>query len=137
MQSQHRKERPQLRSRDHDVLLVVVENLELTEKPDMHELTVVGIVGANASASRSVVRRAQLGETVPSTLGRLRVLDGAGEQVDDVVVSPEMGEVLECEVDRAHDRAGAAQVTKFIELSLSAGHVVTIRPRADSPLLRR
>jgi hypothetical protein len=83
-----------------------------------------------------MVRRTQLGESMVSTLRRLRVLDRAGELVDNLVISPEMGEVFEREVDRADHRAGAAQVTEFVELSLSAGHVVTIRPRADSPLHR-
>ena len=83
-----------------------------------------------------MTRRAHLGESVASTLGRLCALDGAGEQGDDVVVSPKVGEVFECEVDRADHRAGVAQVTEFVELSLSAGHAVTIRPGADSPLPR-
>jgi hypothetical protein len=64
------------------------------------------------------------------------VLDGGGEQVDDVVVSPEVREVFEREVDRANHGARAAQVTEFVELSLSAAHTVTMRPRADFPLLR-
>jgi hypothetical protein len=80
--------------------------------------------------------RTQLSESLASTLGRLHVRDGVGDQLDDFVVSPEVGEVFEREVDRADHRARAAQVTEFVELSLSAGHAVTIRPRADSPLHR-
>jgi hypothetical protein len=83
-----------------------------------------------------MVRRTQLRESVASTLMRLHVLDSVGEQVDDVVVAPEMGEVFEREVDRSDYRARATQVAEFVELSLSAGHAVTIRPGADSPLHR-
>lgn len=76
----------------------------------------------------------QLTESVARTFGRAGVLEGFGEQVEDVVVSPEVGEMFECEVDRADRCAGTAQVTKFVELSLSAGHALTIHQRADFPL---
>ena len=61
------------------------------------------------------------------------MLDGRGEQVDDVVVSAELIEVFERQVDRPGQRAGPAQVTEFVELSLTAAHAVTIHLRADSP----
>ena len=77
---------------------------------------------------------AQLSESLASTPSDIRVFDGVGEQVDDVVVSPEVGEVFERQVDRTDHRAGAAQVAEFVELSLSAGHATTIHPRADPPL---
>jgi hypothetical protein len=62
------------------------------------------------------------------------VLDGQGQQLDDLVVAPEVGEVLEGQVDRMHHRAGRTQVAKLVELSLTAGHATTIHPRADAPL---
>jgi hypothetical protein len=80
------------------------------------------------------MRRTQLGEPMTSTLSRLHLLDGLGEQVDDVVVSPEVGEMFEREVDRPDNCAGATQVAEFVELSLPAGHASRIHPRADLPL---
>ena len=59
-----------------------------------------------------------------------------GEQVDDAVVPPELREVLEREVDGAHHRTGATEVTELLELSIAAGHAVTIRGHADAPLPR-
>jgi hypothetical protein len=82
------------------------------------------------------VRRAQLGESVANTLRRLRVLDRVSEHVNNVIVSPEVGEVFERQVDRPCHRAGAAQLTKFVELSLSARHAVRLRRFADRPLYR-
>ncbi len=72
MQSQHHKERPQLGSRDHDVPLVVVQNLEVAEKSYLHDSTVLG------SSSRNplrpvIVRRAQLSESLASTPSDIRV----------------------------------------------------------------
>lgn len=80
------------------------------------------------------MQRPQLTESVTSTLSRGRVLDGLGEQIEDVVVSPELGEVFEREIDRTDRCARTAQVTEFVELSLSAGHAVTIHRDADFPL---
>ena len=80
------------------------------------------------------MRLAQLGKSVTSTLSCLRVFDGIGEKVDDVVVSPELREMFERQIYRADHGAGAAQVTEFVELSLSAGHASTLHPRADPPL---
>jgi hypothetical protein len=57
-----------------------------------------------------------------STLMLLGVLDSSGDQVDNVVVAPEASEVFEREVDRADHCEAAAEVTDFVELSLSAGH---------------
>jgi hypothetical protein len=88
----------------------------------VHASTVLGIVSAKSSANRSPVRQAQLGESVASTIRRVRTLDGVGQQVDDVLLSPEVGEVFEREVDGADHPTGAAQVTEFVELSLSAAH---------------
>lgn len=81
------------------------------------------------------MRRTQLGESAENILRCLGALEGVCEQVDDVVVAPEIREVFEREVDSAGHRAGAAQVTEFVELSLSAGHAVTLLRRADRPLL--
>ena len=69
-----------------------------------------------------------------NTLVRGRVLEGRGEQIEDVVVSPELGEVFEREIDRTVRCASTAQVAELGELSLSAGHVVRIHRRADFPL---
>ena len=80
------------------------------------------------------MRLAQLGKSVTSTVSCLRVLDGIGEKVDDVVVAPELSEVFERQIDRADHGTRAAQVTKFVELSLSAGHARTLHPPADPPL---
>ena len=80
------------------------------------------------------MRRTQLSESSTSTPSDVRVLQGVGEHFDDLVVAPEVGEMLERQVDRPHHRAGAAQVAKLVGLSLSEGHVTTIHPRADAPL---
>lgn len=66
----------------------------------------------------------------------MRLVEDLGEQGDDVVVAPELREVLEREVDGTADGAGAAQVTELVELSLATGHTLTIRRRADAPLPR-
>ena len=80
------------------------------------------------------MRLAQLGKSETNTVSWLRVLDGIGEKVDDVVVSAELSEVFERQIDRADYGAGQAQVTEFVELSLSAGHARTLHLRADPPL---
>jgi hypothetical protein len=64
------------------------------------------------------------------------VFDRVGEQRQDVIVSAEVGEVLEREIDGADERAGAAERPQLVALSLPAGHAPTIRPRADRSLLR-
>jgi hypothetical protein len=78
------------------------------------------------------VRHAQFGESLTCLSGI--GVDEPGEQVDDLVVAPEVGKVLERQVDRTAHCAGAAQVAKLVELSLTAGHVPTIDPSADAPL---
>jgi hypothetical protein len=80
------------------------------------------------------VRLAQLGKSETSTVRCLRVLDGIGEKVDDVVVSAELSEVLERQIDRPNHGAGPAQITEFVKLSLPAGHARTLHLRADPPL---
>jgi hypothetical protein len=80
------------------------------------------------------MRLAQLRKSETSTVSCLREFDGIGEKVDDVVVSPELSEVFERQIDRADHGAGPAQVTEFVELSLSAGHASTLHLRADRPL---
>jgi hypothetical protein len=80
------------------------------------------------------VRRTQLSESPASTPSNTRVLDGPSEQLDDLVVSPEVGEVLERQVDRPDHPASGTQVSKLVELSLTLGHATTIHPRADAPL---
>jgi hypothetical protein len=55
VKSQDGKKRPQLRSRDHDICPVVIENLELAEKPDVHESRVPVFVGTRSSTSPSIV----------------------------------------------------------------------------------
>jgi hypothetical protein len=82
----------------------------------------------------SIVRRAQFNEALACTSSDTRVVDGPSEQVDDLGVSPEVGEVLERQVDRSGHSASGTQVTKLVELSLTAGHATTIHPRADAPL---
>jgi hypothetical protein len=80
------------------------------------------------------VRPAQLSEALARTPNDTRVLDGPSEQVDDLVVSSEVGEVLERQVDRPDHSASGTQVSKLVELSLTAGHATTIHPCADAPL---
>jgi len=111
---------------------VVVENLEIAEKRYLHVSTVPGVDGWR-STSASRMRGAQLGKPVASTLGRLEAIDGFGDEVDDVVVPAEVGEVFERKIDRPRDRAGTAQLAELIELSLSAAHSMRMRPRADAP----
>jgi hypothetical protein len=64
------------------------------------------------------------------------VFDRIHEQPQQVVISTEVGEVFEGEVDGADERAGMAQLEQLVVLSLPTGHTVTMRPRADRPLLR-
>ncbi len=80
------------------------------------------------------MRRTQLSESLTSRLTAIGLLDSLREQVEDLAVAPEVGEVLERQVDRTDDRAGGAQVAKLVELSLTAGHATTIHPCADAPL---
>jgi len=84
-----------------------------------------------------VVGGAQLLESATHILGRSDALDRLGQEVDDVAVTPELGEVFEGEVHGACDATGSAQVPQALELSLSAAHAVTLRPHADGTLLRR
>jgi len=80
------------------------------------------------------VRRAQLSESLAGAPSDTSVLDGPIEHGDDLVVSPELGEVLERQVDRPAHSTGGAQCLKFVEMSLTAGHATTIHPYADAPL---
>ena len=59
------------------------------------------------------------------------------DQVDDRVVTPELGEVLEREVDRPGHPARAAQGTELVELSFAAVHSPMLQRRADPALLAR
>jgi hypothetical protein len=86
---------------------------------------------------RSVLREVQLGESTANVVRCLRALDRVGEQEHDVVVPPEVGEMLEREIDRAGHCTAATQLAKLVELSLSAGHRVTMRLRADRSLYSR
>lgn len=61
-------------------------------------------------------------------------LDGPSKQIDDLVVPPKVGEVLEREVDRTDHSAGGTQVSKLVAMSLTPGHATTIHPCADAPL---
>jgi hypothetical protein len=80
------------------------------------------------------VRRTQLSEPLASAPSNTRVLDGLCEQVDDLVVSPEAGEVFKPQVDRTDQSASGTQISKLVQLSLTAGHATTIDPPADAPL---
>jgi hypothetical protein len=80
------------------------------------------------------VRRTQLIETLASPTSDTRVVDGPSEQVNDLVVPPEVGEVLERQINRPDHSTSGTQVSKLIELSLTAGHATTIHSRADAPL---
>jgi len=80
------------------------------------------------------LRRAQLGEALLSTCSDIGVVHGPSEQVDDVVIASELGEVLVCQVDRPRDCTRGTQTPKLVELSLPAGHAATIHPRADAAL---
>jgi hypothetical protein len=121
LQRQDDEERTQLRPGDDDRVPVVVQNLELAEKSDLHASTV--------SASRSVGWRAQLVETLPGTCTRVDARNGCAEEVDDHVVASELSEVLEREVDRSRHAPATAQLAKFVDLSFAAGHV-----RDDPPI---
>lgn len=65
--------------------------------------------------ARRTARGTQLGELAADLLRRLVVLDGMGEQADDVVVAPEVSEVLERMVDGASQRATTARVTELAD----------------------
>ena len=70
---------------------------------------------------RAADRLAQLGEPAADrAAGRGRVFDGVGKHLQDDVVSTEVGEVFERQVDGADEGAGAAQLQKFVALSLPA-----------------
>ena len=96
--------------------IVIIENLELAEKRDLHGVDSTGggqraLLAEPVSGTDAQLHR----RSGASTLSRPCVLDGLGDQVDDVVVLPEAGEVFEREVDRADYHAGAAQVMQFVE----------------------
>lgn len=80
------------------------------------------------------MRRAELDESLACMTGNTGVLDGPSEQIDDLVVSPVVGEVLEGQVDRTDHSAGGTQVSKLVAVSLTARHATTIHPRADAAL---
>ena len=94
---------------DHDVLLVVVENLELAEKSDLHASTVPA-PPSSRPLSLVTVRGAQLGEPLLGGPGDVSDIDGPSEQVDDLVVAPEVRKVLEREVDRPSNSATRGQL---------------------------
>ena len=60
--------------------------------------------------------------------------DGIGEKIDDLVIAPELGEVLERKIDGAPHCAGAAESNELVTLSLPARHAVMIPHHADVPL---
>ena len=62
------------------------------------------------------------------------VVDGLGEEVDDVFVAPEGGEVFERQVHRPGHLTRRAQRSQLVDLSLMAGHERTVPLRADLPL---
>jgi hypothetical protein len=65
------------------------------------------------------------------------VLDGVGQQAEELLVSTEVGEVLEGQVDGADQSAGLAQLEELVALALASGHAKTIRPGADPALAHR
>ena len=84
-----------------------------------------------------MLRRTQLGEPAADTFGSSCVLDGVGQQPQEFVVSTEVGEVSERQVDGADKRPGVAQLAQFVALSLPSGHAMRIRWSADLALVRR
>jgi hypothetical protein len=73
----------------------------------------------------SMIRRYfgdELGEPATHRRRRTGRVQRACQQVDDVAVATEVGEVLEGEVDGTAQRARAAQRPELVELSLAAGH---------------
>jgi hypothetical protein len=80
------------------------------------------------------VGRTQLGETLARSPSNTRVLDGPIQQGNDLVVSSEVGKVLERQINRPANSAGGTQVSKFVGVSLTAGHATTIDPRPDASL---
>ena len=62
------------------------------------------------------------------------VVDGLGEEVDDVFVAPEGGEVFERQVNRPGHLTRRAQRSELVDLSLKSGHERTVPSRADLPL---
>ena len=80
------------------------------------------------------MRRAQLGEALAGVPGDGGFVECPCEQIDDLVVASEMGEVLERQVDRPGNSAYGTQGSKLVELSLTTAHASTIHGRADAPL---
>ena len=65
------------------------------------------------------------------------MLDCVGQPRHHLLVAAEVGEVFEREIEGADEHARGAECTQFVVLSLAAGHALTMRPRAERPLLRR
>lgn len=65
------------------------------------------------------------------------VADRLGEEVDDTLVTPEAGEVLERQVNRPGNLTSGAQRSQLVNLSLLAAHAHNVPPRADLPLACR
>lgn len=61
-------------------------------------------------------------EPAPEVLGRPVVLDGFGQQGEEVLVRPEVRDVPVGQVDSPRDGPGATQAPELVELSLAAGH---------------
>jgi len=76
---------------------------DLAEQTDLHESTVSAPARSSRSGRPSNVRRAQLGEALASTCSDIGAVQGPSEQVDDLVITSEVGEVLERQVDRPRD----------------------------------
>lgn len=72
----------------------------------------------------------------PSSDGFTRNVAGdrLGEEVDETVVTPEGGEVLERQVNRPGSVTRGAQRSQLVDLSLLAGHARSVPPPADLPL---
>ena len=64
--------------------------------------------------------RTQLVEQSTGAGGRIAAIDRLSDQADDLLVTTELAEVFECEIDRAPDCARGTQVAELVELSLTA-----------------
>lgn len=71
----------------------------------------------------SASRPAQLGEPSDEVVSLGSVLDGTGQELDDVVIEPKGREVLERKVDGASDGSCPAEVAERFELALAARHL--------------
>lgn len=74
--------------------------------------------GCRRPGSTSSCARSQLGEVSPHRGGGARLLECFGEDVEDLVVSAEVGEVAEREIHGPGDGAGSAELAQLGALAV-------------------